>query len=65
MPSELDRLDLVDVLVGRDVLEPYRLTIDLRHRVLRLQGPADAAAANDVRRTAAEIPQALDLHDQN
>jgi predicted aspartyl protease len=65
MPSELDRLDLVDVLVGRDVLEPYRLTIDLRRRVLRLQGPADAAAVNDAQRTATDTPRAIDLHDQN
>jgi hypothetical protein len=38
LPSELERLDLVDVLVGRDVLWPYRLTIDLRQRVMRLRG---------------------------
>ena len=29
IPAELERLDLVDVLVGHDLLGSYRLTIDL------------------------------------
>jgi hypothetical protein len=36
LPAEVDRLDVVDVLVGRDLLWKYRATIDLGHRVLRL-----------------------------
>lgn len=44
MPGELERLDLVDVLVGHDVLWPYRVTIDLRQRVLRLEGEAPRQA---------------------
>jgi hypothetical protein len=38
MPAELERLNLVDVLVGHDLFGAYRLSIDLRQRVLRLQG---------------------------
>jgi hypothetical protein len=38
IPRDLEQLDLVDVLVGRDLLWPYRLTIDLRRRVMRLDG---------------------------
>jgi hypothetical protein len=34
----LEQLDLVDVLVGRDLLWPYRLTIDLGQRVMRIEG---------------------------
>jgi hypothetical protein len=37
MPRELDRLHLVDVMMGRDLLRSYRLTIDLPDRVLKLQ----------------------------
>jgi hypothetical protein len=44
MPGELEKLDLVDVLMGRDLLWPYRLTIDLRERVLRLRGGPQKAA---------------------
>jgi hypothetical protein len=40
IPRHLEQLDLVDVLVGRDLLWPYRLSIDLRNRVMRLaDGP--------------------------
>jgi hypothetical protein len=49
LPVELERLDVVDVLVGRDLLWPYRLTIDMRQRALRLDGgpasPVPPAAA--------------------
>jgi len=38
IPSELERLDLVDVLLGHDLLAPYELTIDLNRRVLELRG---------------------------
>ena len=34
LPAELDRLDAVDLLVGHDLLRPYRVTIDLRQRVI-------------------------------
>jgi hypothetical protein len=37
MPRELDRLHLVDVMMGRDLLKRYRLTIDLPGRVLKLE----------------------------
>jgi len=38
IPRELEQLDLVDVLIGRDLLWPYRLTIDLHERVMRMEG---------------------------
>jgi hypothetical protein len=38
IPRDLERLDIVDVLVGRDLLWPYRLSIDMHRRVLRLDG---------------------------
>jgi len=38
MPGELERLNLVDVLVGRDLLWPFRVTIDVRRRRLLLVG---------------------------
>lgn len=41
LPNDLERLDLVDVLVGRDLLWAYRLTIDLPRRVLYLEGGPD------------------------
>ncbi|REK15824.1 MAG: hypothetical protein DWQ37_08375 [Planctomycetota bacterium] len=47
IPNELDRLNLVDILVGHDLLWPYRLTIDLPGRVLELHSgtsPRDPAA---------------------
>jgi hypothetical protein len=37
IPKNLERLDLVDVLLGHDVLGPYQLTIDLPQRVLQLR----------------------------
>ncbi len=45
MPRELERLDIVDVLLGHDLLWPYQLTIDLGRRVLLLHG--DPAAARN------------------
>jgi len=51
LPSDLDRLNLVDVILGHDVLGPYQLTIDLPGRVQQLRpGTAKAgkeAAAED------------------
>lgn len=46
MPAELDRLNLVDVILGHDLLWPYRLTIDLRRRVLELR-PGTSPPANE------------------
>jgi aspartyl protease len=43
IPRELERLDLVDVLVGRDLLGKYQVTIDLGQRVLQLQGDSGAS----------------------
>lgn len=37
LPEELERLDLVDVLVGHDLLWQYQVTIDLRQRLFRLR----------------------------
>ncbi len=37
LPAELDRLDLVDIIVGHDVLDHHRVTIDLAERVLRCE----------------------------
>lgn len=36
LPAELERLDVVDVLIGHDLLDRYRVLVDLRRRVLRL-----------------------------
>ena len=38
IPAVLEHLDLVDVLVGRDLLGRYQLTIDLPGRALQLRG---------------------------
>jgi hypothetical protein len=43
IPHALERLDLVDVLLGHDLLWPYQVTIDLRQRVLLLSGGPTAA----------------------
>ncbi len=37
LPAELDRLDLVDVIVGHEMLDRQRVTIDLSQRVLRCE----------------------------
>jgi predicted aspartyl protease len=37
MPRELERLDVVDILLGHDLLWPYQLTIDMGRRVMVLQ----------------------------
>src|SRR5262249_38679118 len=58
IPAVLERLDLVDVLVGRDLLGGYELTIDLPARVLRLRGelkPAELPLGN----TTALLPPVL------
>jgi hypothetical protein len=47
IPSELDRLNLVDLILGHDLLWPYQLTIDLPARILRLHsGTSPSAAGN-------------------
>ena len=38
LPGPLERLDLVDVLVGHDLLRSYRVTLDVAGRTLLLQG---------------------------
>ena len=45
IPNELERLDLVDVLLGHDLLAPYELTIDLKNRVLELRGDVPTPTA--------------------
>jgi hypothetical protein len=45
LPPELDRLNLVDVIVGHDLLWPYELTIDLPRRVLELRAGGNPTAA--------------------
>jgi len=59
LPNELERLDLVDVLVGHDVLWPYRLTIDLGQRVLWLEGEAPRRAPPRGREDATEGEAAI------
>lgn len=49
IPAALERLDLVDVLVGRDLLGRYQLTIDLPGRVLQLRGEPSPPALTDRR----------------
>lgn len=46
MPAELDRLNLVDVILGHDLLWPYQLTIDLPRRVLELR-PGSGPRVNE------------------
>jgi hypothetical protein len=38
LPGSLERLDLVDVLVGHDLLRSYRVTLDVAGRTLLLRG---------------------------
>lgn len=45
IPAELERLDTVDVLLGRDLLWPFRVTIDLAQRMLQLEGDGPRSAA--------------------
>ncbi|MGD9724064.1 MAG: retropepsin-like aspartic protease [Pirellulales bacterium] len=42
LPNDLERLDLVDVLIGRDMWWPYRVTIDMTQRLLILDGGPDS-----------------------
>jgi hypothetical protein len=51
LPADLERIDAVDVLVGRDLLGSYRATFDLARRVLQL---SDSATATSVETTAQE-----------
>jgi hypothetical protein len=44
LPSSLERLDLVDVLLGHDLLQSYRVTLDLAGRRLVLQGDVPPTA---------------------
>jgi hypothetical protein len=47
LPPELEQLDVVDLLLGYDLLKNYRATFDLRHRVLELrpsEGPEATVA---------------------
>ena len=37
LPAELDRLDLLDIIVGHDLLDHHRVTIDLTERLLRCE----------------------------
>ena len=37
LPSALEKADLVDVLLGQDLLAPYRVTIDLTRRYIYLE----------------------------
>ena len=46
IPTELDRLHLVDVMLGHDLLAFYRLTIDLPGRVLELRAASNVPAAS-------------------
>jgi hypothetical protein len=49
LPPDLDRLNLVDVILGHDFLWPYELTIDLPRRVLELRpGTSSADGAQEV-----------------
>lgn len=47
LPPEFEQLDLVDLLLGYDLLKNYRATFDLRNRVLELRTsePSDATVA--------------------
>ncbi len=44
IPKELDRMNLVDVMLGHDLLWAYRLTIDLPSRVLQLHAGTSPTA---------------------
>jgi hypothetical protein len=49
LPVSLERLDLVDVLVGHDLLSSYQVTLDLARRTLLLRGHLPPAAPARVR----------------
>jgi hypothetical protein len=46
MPTELDRLNQVDVMLGHDLLWPYQLSIDLPARVLHLHAGSNPRTAS-------------------
>jgi hypothetical protein len=49
LPEELERLDLVDVLTGHDLLWQYQVTIDLRQRLFRLRNSQTPPLAAETR----------------
>jgi hypothetical protein len=59
LPAALEKLDLVDVLLGHDLLSGYRLTIDLRRRVFEL-GDSEAATAQESTNAAPTRPTAAE-----
>jgi predicted aspartyl protease len=49
LPGSLERLDLVDLLVGHDLLRSYRVTLDIAARTLLLQGNVPPTVLADER----------------
>jgi hypothetical protein len=48
LPADLDRVDAVDILLGRDLLSDYRVTIDMSARSLRLEATRAAEGSDEV-----------------
>ncbi len=56
IPPELDRLNLVDIMLGRDLLAPYQLTVDLPGRELALRPGAAASTATQDEGERRDLP---------
>lgn len=52
LPKELDRLDVVDLMLGHDLLERFRVTVDLSRNELRLSSTDPQAMQSPIRPTA-------------
>jgi Aspartyl protease len=59
LPAALEKLDLVDVLLGHDLLSRYQLTIDLRRRVFELSD-REAASSPESTNAAVGLPTAAE-----
>jgi hypothetical protein len=49
LPGSLERLNLVDVLLGQDLLRSYRVTLDVAGRSLWLRGNVPPTATENER----------------
>jgi predicted aspartyl protease len=54
LPKELDRLDVVDLMLGHDLLERFRVTVDLSRNEFRLSTSDPQAMQSPIRPAAAK-----------
>jgi len=59
LPKELDRLDVVDLMLGHDLLKRFRVTVDLSHGEFRLSSRDPQAMQSPIR--PAEVQGEHDL----